>query len=150
MGRHRNDPQGLARIAIIVVAVAVVIGLIAVGGSALVRSMNSESAAPGATASPQEQPAQVLTKGESQQPYAKLEVVGQSVKVYAAEPGNSEVIWNGLFNRGDIRNISWKDLDLTISDASAVRITVKGKRFQLPAKGNISIRFVGGVPELVE
>ncbi len=130
-------------------AVAVVIGLMAVGGSALVRSMKSESAAPGATVTPS-QPGQVLTKGESQQAYATIKVTGRSVKIYAAEPGHSEVHWNGLFNQNDFRRIIWKDLDLTISDASAVQLVVQGKPFQLPPKGPVSIRFVDGEPELVD
>lgn len=131
-------------------AVAVVIGLIAVGGSALVRSMNSESAAPGATVSPSQQPEQVLTKGEAPQAYATIEVVGRSVKIYAAEPGQGEVYWNALFNQGDSRRIAWKDLDMTISDAAAVQLTVKGKALRLPPKGPVSIRFTDGVPEIVD
>lgn len=137
---------------IIGLAVALVMALVVVGGMALVSSFKSEPAAPGATTAATGSPEKVMASGEKPTGtvYASIEVIGQSVKLFAAEPGNTEIHWNGLYTQGDVRDIIWKELDLTISNSSAVRMTVKGKRFQLPAKRSVSIRFVGGEPELVD
>lgn len=139
---------------IIAAAVALVLGLVVVGGMALVSSFKAEAESPaaGTTPAPSAEAVrgQAGEEGQGQTVYATIEVIGESVKIFAAEPGNTEIHLDGLFNQGDIRRLTWKELDLTISNSSAVRMTVKGKEFPLPPKRSVSIRFIEGEPELVK
>ncbi len=135
---------------IIGAAVALVMALVVVGGIALVSSLNSESAAPGATSAATTEPPSAMVEKENKTVYARIQVVGESVKIYAAAPGNTEVYWNASYIQGEVRDVVWKDVDVTIYDSSAVRMFIGEKRFQLPVKKkSVSIQFVGGKPSLV-
>ncbi|GAA2729759.1 hypothetical protein GCM10010439_41000 [Actinocorallia aurantiaca] len=116
---------------------------------ALVSSFNTEAAAPGTSSSTTADPDKVLTSAKDDTAYARLEVVGKKVEVFAAAPGNTKVVLDGELVQGDVRKIIWKDLSLTISDSSAVRVFVGGERFPLPAKQRVTIEFVEGKPSIV-
>ncbi|GAB2821572.1 hypothetical protein GCM10022221_19510 [Actinocorallia aurea] len=148
MGRHRNDPRGLVNILIIAVGVALALGLVVVGGTALVSSMKSESVGPtdsvaeaGSTT-----PLDKAATDEDRTVYATIKFV-RKVEVFAAGPGNTPVYWRGHFVKGDLREVLWPDVDVTIGDSSAVRVNVRGKAMDLPA-GEVTISFVKGSAEV--
>ncbi|MEO3786100.1 hypothetical protein ABGB12_22450 [Actinocorallia sp. B10E7] len=134
---------------IIGAAVALVMALVVVGGMALVSSLQSESDAPGTNSeTAAAQPQQARGNEPNDGVYARIEIV-KDVEIFAAAPNNGKVYWTGQATEGDIRNIIWKDLDLTIGDSSAVKMSVAGKRFPLPARKNLSIQFIEGKPSVV-
>jgi len=135
---------------IIGAAVALVVALVVVGGMALVSSFNAEAAAPRTPSSGTAEPDKVLTSAKDDTVYAKIEVVGKKVDIFSAEPGNTRVILDGELTQGDVHKVIWKDLSLTISDSSAVRVFVGGERFPLPAKQRVTIEFVEGKPRIIE
>lgn len=77
--------------------------------------------------------------------YATIEFV-RKVEVFAAGPGNTPVYWRGQFVKGDMREVLWPDVDVTIGDSSAVRVDIDGETLKLPA-GKVTISFVEGDAE---
>ncbi|MDX6741963.1 hypothetical protein [Actinocorallia sp. A-T 12471] len=144
MGRHRNDPRGLVNILIIAVGVALALGLVVVGGAALVSSMKSEALGPSDPPT-SEASNMTATTDAKRKVYATIEFV-RKVEVFAAGPGNTPVYWRGQFVKGDMREVLWPDVDVTIGDSSAVRVDIDGETLKLPA-GKVTISFVEGDAE---
>lgn len=130
---------------IIAVGVALALGLVVVGGAALVSSMNSEAVGPGEVSAQSDAADPAATPLGDREVYATIKFV-RKADVFAAGPGNSPVYWRGQFAKGDEREVLWPDVDVTISDSSAVRVKVGGKALNLPA-GKVTISFVEGAPQ---
>lgn len=127
--------------------VALALGLVVVGGAALVSSMNSEAMGPAnAAVRPDDSTTTMAGAVEKDRTvYATFRFV-RKVEVYAAGPGNTPVYWKGHFTKGEERDVLWPDVDVTIGDSAAVRVQVDGKALKLPA-GKVTISFVEGAPE---
>ncbi|WP_019631872.1 hypothetical protein [Actinomadura atramentaria] len=137
MGRHRSDPRGLARILIAAVAVALGLGLLAVGAIALVNALTSSSdqqSPPGAgSASPSAARSSPPAQAAGDTPLV-IRAVGGSTLVTITDPGNNnDVVFRGTLAAGEGRKYDQAPLSVVAADGGAVQVTIYGKVEERPA-----------------
>ncbi|MBP2708469.1 hypothetical protein JOL79_32285 [Microbispora sp. RL4-1S] len=127
MGRHRSDPVGIARTVFVVLAVALLLALLALGVKSLMATLGSGTAP--ATATPSSSPS--VTPAGSPRPTAPqvptLRIVCQADRcpVFVRIPGGNVLIDRDL-TRGEQASYSDPELDVVIEDSGAVRVEENG------------------------
>jgi hypothetical protein len=122
----------------------VALGLVVVGGSALVGTLTSDSGSPAESVSPSS------GAGTSDGVFATVTVVGASARLLATVPGNGsagkeKVIFNETFKKGEVRILRYPDVDLTIYNPRAVTVTLGDQPVKFDtSQAQVSINFKDG------
>ncbi|MBB6346513.1 hypothetical protein AB0C18_11130 [Nonomuraea muscovyensis] len=124
MGRHRSDPMGLARLALAVLAAAMVVTLLVIGGRALFAQLDTPER-PGlgrqartATAQPPSAAAQV--------PTVRIECVADTCPLVTVRVPGGDVLQYRDMSRGEEVSYFEPELDVVLTDAATVRVTANG------------------------
>ncbi|GAA4198110.1 hypothetical protein [Microbispora amethystogenes] len=126
MGRHRSDPLGIARLALVGLAVVLLLAVIVIGGRALFSTFGSgESGRTPAVASPP--PAARSSTATSPPPVPTVRVVCQADRcpVFVRVPGGDVLVDRDLA-RGEQASYFDPELDVVLDDASTVEVFANG------------------------
>jgi hypothetical protein len=130
VGRHRPDPRGHARILIAVAAVVLALALLIVGGIALFGALTNQSAAPGPSptvVSKVPQSGGAATTEPAGAHALLVRVTGQSASVYVSTPGNTQTLFKGTLNRGEVRYFDLPEMVVVVDPAENVEVQLHGK-----------------------
>ncbi|WP_431897056.1 hypothetical protein [Nonomuraea sp. bgisy101] len=121
MGRHRSDPMGMARLALIGLGVVLLVALVLAGARALVGTLSAAAPMPRPSATPE----------ESATATAKVPTLSIVCTAEACPPVLVRVPGGDVLNDRDLsggERISFFDaeLDVAVEDAGTVEITVNG------------------------
>ncbi|MEZ0076582.1 hypothetical protein [Planotetraspora sp. GP83] len=136
MGRHRSDPLGIARLALVGLAVLLLLALVVVGAKALFTSLGTEVApTPGASASAPAAPAAppaTGSPGNTAQPSGTRVPTVQFIcqadicPVFVRVPGG-DVLMDRDLSRGEQASYFEPELDVVLDDAGTVQVLENGK-----------------------
>lgn len=124
MARHRTDPRGGGRIAVAATAVVGALALLSAGGYALYGALHT---GPGASASAASTGASPGASSRSPAPTLSITVTGRQCDVFVSTPANQNVLINRTLQHGESFFSDEPRLDVVVSDASAVDISVNGR-----------------------
>jgi hypothetical protein len=130
VGRHRPDPRGHARILIAVAAVVLALALLIVGGIALFGALTNQSAIPGPSATavtkaPQSGGASTTEPAGVHALF--IRVTGASASVYISTPGNTQTLFKGTLNHGEVRYFDLPEMVVVVDPAQNVDVQIHGK-----------------------
>ncbi|MEV0594436.1 hypothetical protein [Nonomuraea cavernae] len=121
MGRHRSDPMGIARLALAVLAVVGVVGLLVLGGRALITSFDT----------PQEPPEalRATAKASASVPVPTVHIVcaADTCPLVTVRVPGGDVLQYRDMTRGEEVSYFEPELDVVLTDASSVRVTANGE-----------------------
>ncbi|WP_182881975.1 MULTISPECIES: hypothetical protein [unclassified Microbispora] len=126
MGRHRSDPLGIARLALVGLAVVLLLAVIVIGGRALFSTFGSgQSGDPAAVAS--SSPAARPSAAASPPSVPTVRVVCQADRcpVFVRVPGGDVLVDRDLA-RGEQASYFDPELDVVLDDASTVEVFTNG------------------------
>ncbi|WP_405088030.1 hypothetical protein [Microbispora sp. NBC_01389] len=131
MGRHRSDPLGIARLALVGLAVVLLLAVIVIGGRALFSTFGSGEFGSGASG----EPAAVASSSPAARPSAAtspprvptVRVVCQADRcpVFVRVPGGDVLVDRDLA-RGEQASYFDPELDVVLDDASTVEVFANG------------------------
>ncbi|WP_182898001.1 hypothetical protein [Microbispora sp. H10830] len=131
MGRHRSDPLGIARLALVGLAAVLLLAVIVVGARALLSTFGSEEPASGAASTPSARPSAEPSAGPSAEPSTPrvptVRVVCRADRcpVFVRVPGGDVLIDRDLA-RGEQASYFQPELDVVLDDASTVQVFENG------------------------
>ncbi|WP_182905206.1 hypothetical protein [Microbispora sp. H13382] len=127
MGRHRSDPLGIARLALVGLAVVLLLAVVVIGARALLSTLGSEEPAAGASSTPSAQPSAEPSAEPSAPRVPTVRVVCQSDRcpVFVRVPGGDVLIDRDLA-RGEQASYFQPELDVVLDDASTVQVFENG------------------------
>ncbi|MEU6424545.1 hypothetical protein ABZ860_01510 [Microbispora sp. NPDC046973] len=127
MGRHRSDPLGIARLALVGLVVVLLLAVIVVGARALLSTFGSEESAAGATSTPSARPSAEPSAEPSTPRVPTVRVVCRADRcpVFVRVPGGDVLIDRDLA-RGEQASYFQPELDVVLDDASTVQIFENG------------------------
>ncbi|GAB3882136.1 hypothetical protein [Microbispora bryophytorum] len=135
MGRHRSDPLGIARLALVGLAAVLLLAVIVVGAGALLSTFGSEEPGSGVASTPSPQPSAGSSTGPSTGPSAEpstpraptVRVVCRAERcpVFVRVPGGDVLIDRDL-TRGEEASYFQPELDVVLDDASTVQVFENG------------------------
>ncbi|MFG1823511.1 hypothetical protein ACGFIJ_13575 [Microbispora bryophytorum] len=135
MGRHRSDPLGIARLALVGLAAVLLLAVIVVGAGALLSTFGSEEPGSGVASTPSAQPSAGSSTGPSTGPSAEpstpraptVRVVCRAERcpVFVRVPGGDVLIDRDL-TRGEEASYFQPELDVVLDDASTVQVFENG------------------------
>lgn len=142
-GRHRQDPRGHSRYLIAGLGIVIVLALLGTGGYALYSVLTagpdqgggSEAAASttsptapaqGASATRQAVPSPGPTGSASAPPTLTLQVTDSPCFVSISLP-RGKTLLNETLRQGDTVRFDQPELEVTVGDSKAVRVTVNGR-----------------------
>ncbi|MCT9932308.1 hypothetical protein N5079_19075 [Planotetraspora sp. A-T 1434] len=139
MGRHRSDPLGIARLALVGLAVLLLLALVVVGAKALFTSLGTDGApTPGASASAPAAPGatgntgNTGNQGNTAQPSGARVPTVQFIcqadicPVFVRVPGG-DVLMDRDLSRGEQASYFEPELDVVLDDAGTVEVLENGK-----------------------
>ncbi|MFG3437920.1 hypothetical protein ACGF0J_11835 [Nonomuraea sp. NPDC047897] len=121
MGRHRSDPMGLARLALAVLAAAVVVTLLVVGGRALFTTSGTPERPGARTAAATQAPS-----AGAQVPTVRIECVADTCPLVTVRVPGGDVLHHRDMGRGEEVRYFEPELDVVLADAATVRVTENG------------------------
>lgn len=132
--------MGLARIAIAVLAVALALGLVIVGGVSLYGALTkdaSNSATSTPATSPSDSASSTLTSKSTGLPPSaqsgntiEVQCLATQCPLYVAGPGATDVVFNGDLLLNERKRFTGVRLVMQVDDASTVSVTINGRRMQ--------------------
>ncbi|MBB2744808.1 UNVERIFIED_ORG: hypothetical protein FHR35_004657 [Microbispora rosea subsp. rosea] len=135
MGRHRSDPLGIARLALVGLAAVLLLAVIVVGARALLSTFGSEEPASGAastsSARPSAEPSAESSAGPSTEastprvPTVRVVCRADRCPVFVRVPGGDVLIDRDLA-RGEQASYFQPELDVVLDDASTVQVFENG------------------------
>ncbi|MEN3537936.1 hypothetical protein AAH991_22670 [Microbispora sp. ZYX-F-249] len=127
MGRHRSDPLGIARLALVGLAVVLLLAVVVIGARALLSTFGSEEPAAGASSTPSAQPSAEPSAEPSTPRVPTVRVVCQADRcpVFVRVPGGDVLIDRDLA-RGEQASYFEPELDVVLDDASTVQVFENG------------------------
>ncbi|MEV4567334.1 hypothetical protein AB0K12_26515 [Nonomuraea sp. NPDC049419] len=138
MGRHRSEPMGLARLALLVLGASAVVALLFVGGRALLGSVGSiGEAAP--ERSRERAPATVTTPATpdatsdaappstARVPTVRIECLAETCPLVTVRVPGGDVLHYRDMSRGEEVSYFEPELDVVLTDAGTVRVTENGE-----------------------
>ncbi|GIH62356.1 hypothetical protein [Microbispora siamensis] len=127
MGRHRSDPLGIARLALVGLVVVLLLAVIVVGARALLSTFGSEEAAAGASSTPSARPSAEPSAASATPRVPTVRVVCRADRcpVFVRVPGGDVLIDRDLA-RGEEASYFQPELDVVLDDASTVQVFENG------------------------
>ncbi|KAB8185914.1 hypothetical protein [Microbispora catharanthi] len=127
MGRHRSDPLGIARLALVGLAAVLLLAVIVVGARALLSTFGSEEPASGAASTPSARPSAEPSAEPSTPRVPTVRVVCRADRcpVFVRVPGGDVLIDRDLA-RGEQASYFQPELDVVLDDASTVEVFENG------------------------
>ncbi|MBE3008492.1 hypothetical protein IL992_04725 [Microbispora sp. NEAU-D428] len=127
MGRHRSDPLGIARLALVGLAVVLLLAVIVVGARALLSTFGSEEAAGGASSTPSARPSAEPSAAPATPRVPTVRVVCRADRcpVFVRVPGGDVLIDRDLA-RDEEASYFQPELDVVLDDASTVQVFENG------------------------
>ncbi|TQS27233.1 hypothetical protein [Microbispora sp. KK1-11] len=127
MGRHRSDPLGIARLALVGLAAVLLLAVIVVGARALLSTFGSEEPASGAVSTPSARPSPEPSAEPSTPRVPTVRVVCRADRcpVFVRVPGGDVLIDRDLA-RGEQASYFQPELDVVLDDASTVQLFENG------------------------
>ncbi len=127
MGRHRSDPLGIARLALVGLAAVLLLAVIVVGARALLSTFGSEEPASGAASTPSAGPSAEPSAEPSTSRVPTVRVVCRADRcpVFVRVPGGDVLIDRDLA-RGEQASYFQPELDVVLDDASTVEVFENG------------------------
>ncbi|XVQ86293.1 hypothetical protein ACQP2K_02360 [Microbispora siamensis] len=127
MGRHRSDPLGIARLALVGLVVVLLLAVIVVGARALLSTFGSEEAAGGASSTPSARPSAEPSAAPATPRVPTVRVVCRADRcpVFVRVPGGDVLIDRDLA-RGEEASYFQPELDVVLDDASTVQVFENG------------------------
>ncbi|GGO12381.1 hypothetical protein GCM10010116_24840 [Microbispora rosea subsp. aerata] len=127
MGRHRSDPLGIARLALIGLAVVLLLAVVVIGAKALLSTFESGEPASGASSAPSSQPSAEPSGKPSTPRVPTVRVVCEADRcpVFVRVPGGDVLIDRDLA-RGEQASYFQPELDVVLDDASTVQVFENG------------------------
>ncbi|MEV2269279.1 DUF4115 domain-containing protein [Nonomuraea africana] len=119
MGRHRSDPMGVARLALIGLGVALLVALVLLGGRALVGILSTEGTAPTPTATPS-------APATGKAPTLRITCVAEVCPAVLVRVPGGDVLNDRDLTSGEEIVFYQPELDVAIDDTSTVEVTVNG------------------------
>ncbi|MEU6407744.1 hypothetical protein [Microbispora sp. NPDC046933] len=123
MGRHRSDPLGIARLALVGLAVVLLLAVIVVGARALLSTFGSEEPAVGASSTPSARPS--AAPSTPRVPTVRVLCQADRCPVFVRVPGGDVLIDRELA-RGEQASYFQPELDVVLDDASTVEVFENG------------------------
>ncbi|MEW9527535.1 hypothetical protein [Microbispora sp. NPDC049125] len=124
MGRHRSDPLGIARLALVGLVIVLLLGLIGIGVRSMVSALGSDAPAtssPAATA-----PAVPSAEASAPRvPTVRIVCRADRCPVFVRVPGGDVLIDRDL-NRDEEASYFQPELDVVLDDAGAVLVEENG------------------------
>jgi hypothetical protein len=111
-------------------AVALALALLIVGGVALFGALTSESAIPGpsaraVTTAPKASRSAAAPSAAGHALFIK--VTGASAAVYVSTPGNTQTLFKGTLNHGEVRYFDLPEMVVVVDPAQSVDVQIRGK-----------------------
>ena len=132
MSRHRTDPGAIGRVALTVAAIAAVIALAGVGGSALFLALTSapQRSSPSTSSPPTSSPStsSPSTSSSPANSYAQtltVKVIGPECHVFVSVPGG-EVLIDQTLQHGESVRFDDPQLAVVLSDGGAAEVHLNG------------------------
>ncbi|MEU8274823.1 hypothetical protein ACFYOK_28960 [Microbispora bryophytorum] len=135
MGRHRSDPLGIARLALVGLAAVLLLAVIVVGAGALLSTFGSEEPGSGLASTPSGQPSTGPSTGPSagsstgpstpRAPTVRVVCRAERCPVFVRVPGGDVLIDRDL-TRGEEASYFQPELDVVLDDASTVQVFENG------------------------
>ncbi|MEU7909680.1 hypothetical protein [Microbispora bryophytorum] len=127
MGRHRSDPLGIARLALVGLAAVLLLAVIVVGARALLSTFGSEEPGSGVASTPSAQPSAGSSTGPStpRAPTVRVVCRAERCPVFVRVPGGDVLIDRDL-TRGEEASYFQPELDVVLDDASTVQVFENG------------------------
>ncbi|GIH46421.1 hypothetical protein [Microbispora rosea] len=127
MGRHRSDPLGIARLALVGLVAVLLLAVIVVGARALLSTFGSEEPASGAASTSSARPSAAPSAEPSTPRVPTVRVVCRADRcpVFVRVPGGDVLIDRDLA-RGEEASYFQPELDVVLDDASTVQIFENG------------------------
>ncbi|WP_432868747.1 hypothetical protein [Microbispora rosea] len=127
MGRHRSDPLGIARLALVGLVAVLLLAVIVVGARALLSTFGSEEPATGAASTSSARPSAAPSAEPSTPRVPTVRVVCRADRcpVFVRVPGGDVLIDRDLA-RGEEASYFQPELDVVLDDASTVQIFENG------------------------
>ncbi|MEV4325718.1 hypothetical protein AB0J37_26105 [Microbispora rosea] len=127
MGRHRSDPLGIARLALVGLVAVLLLAVIVVGARALLSTFGSEEPASGAASTSSARPSAAPSVEPSTPRVPTVRVVCRADRcpVFVRVPGGDVLIDRDLA-RGEEASYFQPELDVVLDDASTVQIFENG------------------------
>ncbi|WP_395107332.1 hypothetical protein [Actinomadura sp. SCN-SB] len=119
-------------------AIAIAVALLAVGGYALWRAVDTAADPVSAGIAPQSSESRPASP--TAVPVLALAVTGTRTRVYVAKPGDGEILVSRVMARGETFVSDERRLAVVVEDGSAVRIRVNGKA-RPPAEPGVRVAF---------
>ncbi|WP_152990500.1 hypothetical protein [Sphaerimonospora mesophila] len=133
MGRHRSDPMGFARLALVSLAALLLLALVVIGARALLSALGSEDvpeAAPSPTASASTpataSPAETGRPPGERVPTVRIVCQADRCPVFVRVPGGDVLIDRDL-TRGEQTSYFEPELDVVLADGSVVQVFENGE-----------------------
>ncbi|MEU8194294.1 hypothetical protein AB0C10_10980 [Microbispora amethystogenes] len=126
MGRHRSDPLGIARLALVGLAVVLLLAVIVIGGRALFSTFGSgESGGTPAVASPSPAARPSTATSPPRVPTVRVVCQADRCPVFVRVPGGDVLVDRDLA-RGEQASYFDPELDVVLDDASTVEVFANG------------------------
>ncbi|MEV4293524.1 hypothetical protein [Microbispora rosea] len=127
MGRHRSDPLGIARLALVGLVAVLLLAVIVVGARALLSTFGSEEPASTSSARPSATPSAEPSAEPATPRVPTVRVVCRADRcpVFVRVPGGDVLIDRDLA-RGEEASYFQPELDVVLDDASTVQIFENG------------------------
>lgn len=127
MGRHRSDPLGIARLALVGLAAVLLLAVIVVGARALLSTFGSEEpASDTASTSPARPTAEPSAESSTPRvPTVRVVCRADLCPVFVRVPGGDVLIDRDLA-RGEEASYFQPELDVVLDDASTVQVFENG------------------------
>ncbi|MEU7689251.1 MULTISPECIES: hypothetical protein [Microbispora] len=123
MGRHRSDPLGVARLALVGLAAVLLLAVIVVGARALLSTFGSEEPASDTASTSPARPTAESSKPRV--PTVRVVCKADLCPVFVRVPGGDVLIDRDLA-RGEEASYFQPELDVVLDDASTVQVFENG------------------------
>lgn len=123
MGRHRSDPLGIARLALVGLAVVLLLAVVVIGAKSLLSTFGSEEPAEGPSSVASAQPS--AEPSTPRVPTVRVVCQADRCPVFVRVPGGDVLIDRDL-SRGEQASYFEPELDVVLDDASTVEVFTNG------------------------
>ncbi|MEO3869822.1 RodZ domain-containing protein [Nonomuraea sp. B12E4] len=127
--------MGLARLALAVLAAGAAVTLLFVGGRALLGSFGAAQESERARAASPTPPSAASAEATAQVPTVRIECVADTCPIVTVRVPGGDVLQHREMSGGEEVSYFDPELDVVISDAGAVRVTVNGKLRESAGRG---------------